>query len=73
VTRDPASIRADLADLERLLVDMPPHHAGGTRVSAREQLDELRAELRRAEAIAAGPPVDDLSTDRDRGDAGSAR
>jgi len=31
------------------MVDMPPHHAGGTRQSAAERLEDLRAELRRAE------------------------
>jgi hypothetical protein len=42
-------LRRDIADLERLMVDMPPHHAGGTRRGTEERLDDLRAELRRAE------------------------
>ncbi len=47
--RDAARVRADIADLERLLVDVPPHHASGTRRSLDEQLEDLRAELRRLE------------------------
>ena len=42
-------LRRDVADLERLLVDMPPHHAGGTRQAAEERLDDLRRALRLAE------------------------
>jgi hypothetical protein len=42
-------LRAAIADLERLLIDMPPHHAGGTRRGAEERLEDLRAALRRAE------------------------
>jgi hypothetical protein len=41
-------LRRDVADLERLMVDMPPHHAGGTRRAAEERLDDLRGALRRA-------------------------
>jgi hypothetical protein len=41
-------LRRDVADLERLMVDMPPHHAGGTRRTAEERLDDLRGALRRA-------------------------
>ena len=40
-------LRRDIADLERLMVDMPPHHAGGTRRAAEERLDDLRRALRR--------------------------
>jgi hypothetical protein len=47
-----ARLRRDIADLERLMVDMPPHHAGGTRRGAEERLDDLRDALRRAEAAA---------------------
>jgi len=43
-----ARLERDIADLERLLVDMPPHHAGGTRRAAEERLDDLRRSLRRA-------------------------
>jgi len=50
--RTPAVVRADIADLERLLVDVPPHHASGTRRSLDEQLEDLRAELRRLEGRA---------------------
>jgi len=42
-------LRRDIADLERLMVDMPPHHAGGTRRAAEERLDDLRRALRRLE------------------------
>ena len=42
-------LRRDIADLERLMVDMPPHHAGGTRRSAEERLEDLRRALRSAE------------------------
>jgi hypothetical protein len=41
-------LRRDVSDLERLMVDMPPHHAGGTRRAAEERLDDLRDALRRA-------------------------
>jgi hypothetical protein len=41
-------IRQEIADLERLMVDMPPHHAGGTRRGAEERLEDLRVALRRA-------------------------
>jgi hypothetical protein len=41
-------LRRDVADLERLMIDMPPHHAGGTRRAAEERLDDLRRALARA-------------------------
>jgi hypothetical protein len=41
-------LRHDIADLERLMVDMPPHHAGGTRSAAEERLEDLRRALARA-------------------------
>lgn len=44
-----ARLRSGIADLERLMVDIPPHHAGGTRRSAEERLDDLRIALHRAE------------------------
>jgi hypothetical protein len=50
VTRNVDQLRSDVADLERLMVDMPPHHAGGTRRAAEERLDDLRRELRHAES-----------------------
>ena len=43
-------LRRDIADLERHLVDMPPHHAGGTRRGAEERLEDLRRALRAAQA-----------------------
>jgi hypothetical protein len=49
-----ARLRADIADLERHLVDMPPHHAGGTRRAAEERLEDLRRALGRAQATDAG-------------------
>lgn len=48
-SRTPTMVRSDITDLERLLVDVPPHHGSGTRRSLEEQLDDLRAELRRME------------------------
>jgi len=39
-------LRRDIADLERHLVDMPPHHAGGTRRAAEERLEDLKRALR---------------------------
>ena len=42
-------LRRDIADLERLMVDMPPHHAGGTRRATEERIDELRRTLHRME------------------------
>jgi hypothetical protein len=51
MTRRVPTILADLADLERHLVDMPPHHAGGTRRAAEERLEDLRRELARARAL----------------------
>jgi len=50
VSRSIEHLRRDIADLERLLVDMPPHHAGGTRRATDERLDDLHRALRRAEA-----------------------
>ncbi len=47
MSRSEAELRADIADLERLLVDVPPHHGSGTRRSLEERLDDLRAELHR--------------------------
>jgi hypothetical protein len=41
-------LQREIADLERLMVDMPPHHAGGTRRSAEDRLEELRNALQRA-------------------------
>lgn len=55
MTRSEAELRADIADLERLLVDVPPHHGAGTRRALEERLDDLRTELhrrRRAEGVA---------------------
>jgi len=43
-----ARLRRDIADLERLMTDMPPHHAGGTRRGAEERLEDLRRALRTA-------------------------
>jgi hypothetical protein len=49
-----ARLQRDIADLERLMVDMPPHHAGGTRRSAEERIEDLRRELTRARAAVSG-------------------
>lgn len=57
-----ARMRRDIADLERLVVDMPPHHAGGTRRGTEERLDDLRAALLRAEATARGGATDRSGT-----------
>lgn len=57
-----ARMRRDIADLERLVVDMPPHHAGGTRRGTEERLDDLRAALHRAEATARGTTSDRSGT-----------
>ena len=46
-----ARLRTQIADLERLMVDIPPHHAGGTRRGAEERLDDLRVALQRAERM----------------------
>jgi hypothetical protein len=54
---DPGAVerlQRDIADLERLMVDMPPHHAGGTRRSAEERLEELRRALLRAQRAGDG-------------------
>jgi hypothetical protein len=48
--RHHTAVRADIADLERLLVDVPPHHGSGTRRALEERLEDLRAELRRTES-----------------------
>jgi hypothetical protein len=52
VLRSASLVRSDISDLERLLVDVPPHHGSGTRRSLEERLDDLRAELRHIEADA---------------------
>ena len=49
MTRSVEQLRGDIADLERLMVDMPPHHAGGTRRAAEERLDDLRRALHSAQ------------------------
>jgi hypothetical protein len=49
-----ARLVREIADLERLMVDMPPHHAGGTRRSAEERIEDLRRELKRARAAVGG-------------------
>jgi len=49
-------LRRDIADLERLMTDMPPHHAGGTRRGAEERLEDLRRALSRALAAMDGAP-----------------
>lgn len=41
-------LERDITDLERLMIDMPPHHASGTRRSAEERLEDLRRALSRA-------------------------
>lgn len=50
MSRSEAELRADIADLERLLVDVPPHHGSGTRRSLEERLDDLRMQLHRLRA-----------------------
>jgi hypothetical protein len=50
-----ARLRSDIADLERLMVEMPPHHAGGTRRAAEERLEDLRRALRSAQAGGGDP------------------
>ena len=46
-TRTPATIAADLAEVERYLVDVPPHNDGG-----RDRLEARRAALQRELAAA---------------------
>lgn len=57
-----AELRRDIADLERLMVDMPPHHAGGTRRGTEERLEDLRAELRRVELATRASTTDRSAT-----------
>ena len=47
--RDVAVIQAELREVERHLVDVPPHHGGG-RADLQQRADALRRELARAEA-----------------------
>ncbi len=47
MSRSEAELHADIADLERLLVDVPPHHGAGTRRALEERLDDLRRDLHR--------------------------
>ncbi|MEY3073181.1 MAG: hypothetical protein RLZZ353_1377 [Actinomycetota bacterium] len=54
MNRSDAELRADIADLERHLVDVPPHHGSGTRRALEERLDDLRAELHRRTRAADG-------------------
>jgi hypothetical protein len=49
-------LRRDIADLERLMTDMPPHHAGGTRRGAEERLEDLRTALSKELARTDGAP-----------------
>ena len=50
--RDPAVILAELREVERHLVDVPPHHGGG-RADLAARADALRRELARARAARA--------------------
>ena len=50
--RSEVELRADIADLERLLVDVPPHHGAGTRRALEERLEDRRRELHRLRASA---------------------
>ena len=52
MSRSEAQLQADIADLERLLVDVPPHHGAGTRRSLEERLDDLRLQLHRLRTAA---------------------
>jgi hypothetical protein len=52
MTATVARLRSEIADLERLMVDMPPHHAGGTRRGVEERLEDLRRALQRSERTA---------------------
>lgn len=47
--RDEATVLAELAEVERHLREVPPHHGGGT-ASLRDQADRLRRELARLRA-----------------------
>lgn len=38
-------VAAELAELRRHLVDVPPHHGGGTRGALEERIRRLEAEL----------------------------
>ena len=46
--RSPARIRAELADLERFLAEIPPHHGAGLRTSLEARRTLLQQELARA-------------------------
>ncbi|MGA1077518.1 MAG: hypothetical protein ACO3VG_00825 [Nitriliruptoraceae bacterium] len=54
MSRSDAELRADIADLERHLVDAPPHPGRGPRRALEERLDDLRAELHRRTRSADG-------------------
>lgn len=47
--RDEATVLAELAEVERHLREVPPHHGGGT-LPLRDQADRLRHELARMRA-----------------------
>ncbi len=47
--RDEATVLAELAEVERHLHEVPPHHGGGT-VPLRDQAVRLRRELARMRA-----------------------
>lgn len=48
--RGRAVVAVELAELRRHLVDVPPHHGGGTRSALEERIRGLEAELARLEA-----------------------
>ena len=43
--RTESAILAEIRDVERFLVDVPPHTGQGTRVDLQARLDRLRREL----------------------------
>jgi hypothetical protein len=54
--RSPATIAAELADLERYLRETPPHNEGGVRGRLEQRRTTLQRELAAARARHAGGP-----------------
>ncbi len=58
MTRSITAIQRELADVQRHLVEAPPHSASGVREHLDARLDALRRELERARQSSSVPSTD---------------
>jgi hypothetical protein len=57
--RGRADVTSELAELRRHLVDVPPHHGGGTRRAVEERIARLETELAALDAAIRLAPSED--------------